>query len=376
MYKFFFSFCVILLLVSCKHRNKVEVDNSGAVVINLNKEETENSIDSIVTNMQCIRLEASSSSKLSGIQGVSKMLVVNNILYILDKQFSSIKAFSLLGKYLFEVGGLGVGEDKFLRAEDFVYNPTHKTLWVLCNAPKKIAEYSLDGKFMKNINIDFFASSMGMVSPGTFCYYVNQNETSVSEKKNLLITDTNNNVTGRFFDFPQSVNTMLQFTGGIYQTNNKVFFNPPFDHFVYQISEGKIKSSYKMNFGNEDLSIPAIKRSFLGTSFVELGNYVNFNYQKNGVYQTVIFNKKIKKVFTNNIKYAPVNFLFSSNVISQHNDTLMFLIEPKYIQGILKKNEIAIKKRFPGVYDKLIENDSINKALPNLTVLKINLKDF
>jgi hypothetical protein len=376
MYKLFFFLFVVLLLNSCGQHNGAELDDTEAVTIDLSNERAENSMDSIVTSVSCVHLKTDKSSKLSGIQGIRKITTVNGILYVLDKQFASIRAFDANGKYLFEVGGIGITDDKFLKVEDFAYNPNRKTLWVLCNTPKKLSEFSLRGKFIRNISMNFFASSVGFIDADKLCYFINQNETDLSGKKNLLLTDTTNNVDQRFFDFPKGINAMIEFTGGIYQTNDKVFFNPPFEPKIYQLSRNKISQKYKINFGPEDVSKPLFQRPYLGTSFVEAGDYVGFNYKKKGIYQLSFYNKKTKKVFTTNPALSPLNFLFSSDVFSQYKDTLTILLEAKYLQTALKINEPAFKNKFPGVYEQLIESDSTSKAATDLVVMKLKLKNY
>jgi len=369
----------IFLLYSCNllpDPDSLKVSDSTGVVINLNDHQHENSIDTIVADAKCTLLDGSEKAKLSGVQGIEKVVFENNTIYILDKQFASIKAYSESGNYLFDVGGTGLTSDKYLRIEDMVYNPARNTLWVLCNTPKKIIEYSLDGQFLRKINIKFFASALGFVNDNMRYYYVNQNKSSQSKNKNLLITDSNNSVLGRQFDFPKDLNSMIDYTGGIYKTNGKLFFNPAYSNIYYLLGQNKIEKGYVVELGENSSSGPGAEvRPCLGKSFVETDEYVILTYQKEGISRTGIYNIKNGKTYTNDMRYSPINFLFNSKIISKDSNDLVLLVEPRYLQDVLKKNESILKERFPDINDKLIFKDSlVNHS--GLALLRLKLKHY
>lgn len=278
---------ISLCTFSCRQENKIKIVNGEVLTINLDNNKNSNSLDSIVTDLQCIKLETPKNVRLSEL---TKVIAYDNKLYAFDKKFSAIEVYNSEGKHLFQLGGLGLQDDKFLRVEDVTFNEAHKTLWVLCNNPRKIIEFSLEGKFIKKIDLNFFASNVGFISPNLACFHVNQNGMSVSEGKNLLITDTSNNVIQRFFDWPKGVSSMIEFTGGIIQTNNKVFYNPPFEPVYYQITDSTLTERYKFNFGKEKVSKSIFDRSRLGTSLVETADYIGFNYFKDSCITTAFFN--------------------------------------------------------------------------------------
>ena len=365
----------MFFLYSCSSSDagKIRIADGNDIQIDLKDKQIQHSIDTLVEAIQCIRLEDSGKAKLSGVQGLGKVIIKNDTIYILDKAYSSIKAYSDSGRYLFNVGETGLTDDKYLRVEDMVYNQVRNTLWVLCNTPKKIAEYSLDGHFLRKINIGFFASSVGISSANVLYYYANQNNSPVTEKKNLLITDSNNNITDRQFDFLKNDKAMFDFTGGIFETGGRMFFNPPYSGSYYLLGPGKIEKRYTVDLGDSPSDQGNMMRPCLGKSFIESDEYVIFNYQKGGIFRTGVYNTKNKNVYTNDISLSPINFLFNSKVMLQDKKDLVLFLEPKYLQEVLKKNEPILKARFPDAYEKLIDRDTTAKNT-GIVMVKLKLK--
>jgi hypothetical protein len=375
MFKKIYILCIAVLLVSCNESGTIKIDDKNAVLIDLSRKDHEISFDSIVSKIQCVPLEIGKTGDFSSLQRIDNVLIVNNIIYALDREFATLKAFNTNGKFLFNFGGVGMADDKFLIGENMVYNPYRKTLWVVCNRPSKIIEYSLDGKFLRKIDMDFYASDVDFVSPNRLFYFVNQNRSQKSENKNLLLVDTNNNVLKKAFDFPLGVSSMLEYTGGIYNVNNKVFFNPPLDPTFYQITENKLTAGYKLNLGKTKSSPSLMDSSFPGTSFLGLKNYIIFNYTQNRHLRLGVFDQKANTVFINDRDLNPVNFLFNSQVIKQNKDTLvLFFNSTPHTQTLLRKNEALVRARFPGVYESLFSQDTSSKQ-KKIFMLKVTLKN-
>lgn len=373
MHKLLAVVCIISLYSCASDKKKIVISEGPDIHIDIKNRQHQHSIDSLIGDIQCVRLEDTGKAKLSGAQGLEKAIFRNDTVYILDKGFSSIKAYNSTGKYLFNVGGPGLTGGEYLRVEDMVYNPVRNTLWVLCNNPRKIVEYSLDGHYLRKINIKFFASAVGIVSSGTFYYYANQNNSEQAKKKNLLLTDSNNTVVGREFDFLKDQNFMLDFTGGIFETNGKLFFNPPYTGAYYLLGPDKVEKSYTVDLGENSAAGPGGNvRPCLGKSFIESDEYVIFNYMKNGIPFTGVYDTKNKNVYTNDMSFCPINFLFNSKVMAQDNKDVVLFLEPKYLQDILKRNESTMKQRFPDAYEKLIGRDSTTGA--GITMVKLKLK--
>ena len=287
-----------MTIFACKEPAKPTITTGGD--INIVVHDIENSLDTVISDVDVVHLDFKNSKTPFDIGGVSKILYADHKYFVLDGRYNIIKAFDEKGAYLFDIGTLGVIDSAFIRVEDLVFNSHNKTIWVVCNNPSKIAEFNLNGKFIKTIKPGFFASSVAIIDPGTYYYYVNQNESLQSQKKNLLFTNEENKIIEKYFDFPEGDPGMIEYTGGLYKTHDSSYFNPPFTGQYYLLRGESIKEKYNIQFVADSLKIAHPWDYYPGKLFIETDRYLIFNLFSPSIIKTVVYNRITGKVYSSN----------------------------------------------------------------------------
>jgi len=367
-------FCVI---ISCKKTKENRISESNPAIINLSPSSTHFSITDAVQINKVINLESTDSSTISSDYNIKRVLIDKGKLYIMDGKYMSIKVFDTTGKYLHDIGSLGNRYGQFTNLQNIALYPYHHTLWALCNTPRKIIEFSLDGKALREINIPFFASDLGFENDNSLYFFINQNTNDASGKKNILATDSNLNVRERLFDLPVRRKSGILFAGGIYTIDSTLYYNPPLTRTIYILKNDSAKAAYKIDFGNDNapndfsddsLDYYLANRCLLTQNFIKSNNYLGFSYLKKG-HKLSFFNTQTKKLFTTDPNLNQMDVLFN-NSIFQSDGQLMMLCNSNSFSEFLKKNADIIKRQYPPLYKKLI----LRKAHDNPTIIFFTLK--
>lgn len=368
-----------IIFFACGSADKTEhIDDGKAVLVDLGKKDQLHSLDSLVDIVKLVNLETTDSSVLSIIR---KVLYINDKFYVLDTKYAAVKAFDNEGKYLYDLGGLGIDTGNYLKITDINYYRPRNTLWVICNSPRKIVEYSMDGKFVREIEMKIYAGNIAIEGPNTRYYYLNQNPTYASGRKNLLVADSLNTINKRVFDFPANIDDGLDFTGGLYNSDQQIFFNPPLSNTYYKLKNGEPTGAYKVDFGSHNLppafaSVSSMSEqindySYLGTSFAKIGDALGFTFVDQRMLQLAFFNTRTRHIARNDFKLSPLNNLFTFSLYAS-DSAFINPLDTRGLTEYLQNNEAGIKSRFPGLYEKVINK----KEHDNPTLILFKLKPF
>jgi 6-bladed beta-propeller len=378
-----FSYCSLFLIgffFSCKNKIPTGYIYEGNVEqINFDSSEKTYSLASAIDSVRVVNLETNGNSLISSAPGIEKVILKDGKFFILDNKFMSIKVFDTLGKYLYDLGTSGIGKGEFRNVQDMEYYQPHNSLLALCNTPSKVVEFSLNGKVIDDVRLNFYASSLGIQATNTRFFYVNQNRSMLAEKKDILITDSLNDVTSRLFDIPKNIPHSVKFTGGIYTTNGQVYFNPPFSYSYYLLSNDSANEVYKINYGRKNIpkeisldSLQKILKNYafqLGT-FVKTKNYIGFNYVDKRIL-LAFFNTHSGHLFTSDIKSDSLN-LFFYNSVYESDGKLFMVLETNNMSAFLKRYSNTVQQRFPSLYTQLMAA----KAHQNPSLILFTLKNL
>lgn len=373
--------CLLYCLLSGCQRENIKngyITKSQPIIIKLDGTTQYISLDKVVDSIWSVTLNTNDS--VASIELVDKILLINKKIFILDVRHASIKAFDLTGKYLHDIGGLGVKKGLFRKISDMSYNKYKNTIYVLCNAPAKtIFEYTIDGTFIRKISLENGATGLAIGDANSFYYYLNHGGEKAFENYNLVKTDSTYTHNEVYFNVPANIKTRIGFSGGIYTCNNLIYFNPPLTNNVYSVSRSGIgKTCYLINFGtdslpsvfksNDDLVLNHLKYSHLGKSFVEESEFVGFNYvEKGGWLKQAFYNKSTQNIAKTDIT-SPINDLFRYDIFQAH-DTLMTTAYIRDLKNLVKKNGGMLKAKMPDLYKAITSQE--NKGNPVIIFYKL-----
>lgn len=353
----------LTLFFSCSNnKKKGTVIDSGVIAIEAGLNFQHHSLADSILIEKIVKLETKEKSTLSKDYAIKRILTEGDKIYILDSKFMSIKVFNSQGKYLFELGSLGNRKAEFTNVQDIAINPENKNLWILCNTPKKIIEFSPDGNFIKEIDMSFFASALGFGEYNEIYFFNNQNPNDVSMNKNLIITDQKVAIVNGLFDLPKKLTSAFSFAGNIYQCGKEVFYNPPFDNTIYKLKDGDAQAAYSISFGKlstpkdfalDSMNYYMLNKASLSMFFVKNDNFIGVKYFNRGLPANLFYNIKSKSVLQTDTSMNNLNFLFTNSIFQNDKDFIM-LINYDIIGEFVKKNKETIQKSFPIIYNQMI----------------------
>ena len=342
------------VLPSCHSKPIVTSGRNVRILVH----DSEGNLDSAVSGIEVVRLNFRSSQTPFDVGSISKMLYLAHRYYLLDSKFNIIKAFDDKGAYLFDIGTIGVVDSAFIRVEDIAYNSYNQTLWVVCNNPSKVVEFSLDGRFIRVVHPGFFASGVSFAGPGEYFYYVNQNNSSQAEGQNLLFTVDEGRVLGKYFGFPPGDTAMIEYTGGLYTTGNRVYFNPPFTGRYFSLTGDSIDEAYTIQFGPDSLRQVHPRDYYPGRLFIETNKYLVFNTISPTLVKSVVYDKMSGRLYSSNNNRSILGFLSDCGVGTQTEDGIVFLKDLSLYKPSPGDDHNAMKVRYPDAYKEVFTTDS------------------
>jgi hypothetical protein len=323
-----------------------------------------------IDNVDIINIETSDRAVISDASSVQQVIERNSRYFILDDKYMSVKVFDSTGKYLYNVGGLGIGRGEFVRVEEIAYYPPHHSLLVLCNRPTKMCEFTLDGRLIHETNMSFWATSFAVPSENTRLFYINQNKSELSEDQNILLTDSAYAIRSRMFDMPKKISSTLKFSGGLYLEGDGTYFNPALSGTYYLMSNDTAKPVYKIDYGARNVPaglselklMPLLRKcEYQFGTFTKDDDYLGFNYFDRGV-NAAFYNLHSRQVLTSDTRLDSLNLLFANTFFEADGEYIMVL-DIKRMSGFIKRNYAIITRRFPAFAHLSLDREHPNPAL-------------
>jgi hypothetical protein len=372
---FLFSF---VILVSCEQQQKGKIIENGSIKINLSPSSNRESLAEEIKISKIIRLQTIEKSIISKDYSIKRVLCENQKLYILDKRYSAIKVFDISGNYLYDLGSLGNRLGQFTNVQDICYYPPNNSIWVVCNTPKKIVEFSEKGKFVREIDLPVFASAMAFESKDRLYFYLNQNLNAAAKQKNIIVTNSLLKISDRLFDIPKQMKVSFDYIGNIFRTGETNYYNAPFDHVFYELKNGDAISKFTVDFGlnntPKEFSPDSINnviqnRSLLSQYFVVNQQYVGVKYYQKGSPLVSFYNLKTKNVLTSDTSLNKLNRLFQNSIFESKGEFMM-LYNSDQLKDFVSQHSKEIRERYPTLYSYALGS----KLHDNPLIILFNIK--
>jgi len=357
---------------------KIEVNN-----LSINKKIK---LSEICDSLWYVRLE---STKESMIGEMNKVIINDKYIIVSDFYISNeVFIFDLNGKFITKISKVGKGPFEYSGIADVCYWPKTKSIFIFDRASKKIIEYDISGKPVREIPITFDAVNLALIDHNTFVLYVGFREND-ELKYNLIYVNNKGEIIKKAFPIDNRILTKTSKNDQFYTFNNNLYFNPDYDNNVYCINDNSISYKYSLDFLEKNMPTELIfnKESNEIGKEISKNKYVSSDLQfesenyffarlksENKEFFQYIYSKKEKKgkVFYNPINDLPNGFtnpFFIGNV----GDTFYSIVDSELLL-MIKDDLNASKKKFPQ------NNNLINMFLnyketdnPILCFCRINL---
>ncbi|MFD2035609.1 6-bladed beta-propeller [Belliella marina] len=364
----FFCF-VICSCGSNKNSDFGDLKNSEEIIalsLNGNWGKNEEKFTSLFIDYEVIPLKVPDSLF---IVSIDKIHLSDDRIYVLDKKFSNLFCFNILGEFIGQVGSIGSGPGEFLGIEDF--NIFEDNIILMSSGDMSFFVYDkFNFDFRKQYSLGLFGYSFVPLSLDKTMIYINHNPSSFGGNYNLFISDKDLKNPKGFFPFdPKKSYAVIDFSGFLTFQNEKILFAKPFDDLIYEFNsiEEDFNPIFKLETisefvleNKEDFSKvvrPDIltnaehKTSFMGSTFFMNEDFLVFDYH----YKSRIFygiyslNKNLFKSFSKSSK-DPLFKLLSKPIYLEEDRICFTFSSEAYVDFI---------KKYP--QDLLLSNESFNE---------------
>jgi hypothetical protein len=281
----------------------------------------------------------------------NKIACYRNKFYFIDTKLAYCSIIDSQGNIISDVGAIGYDNGNYPTIDDFIIDSSGKRILLLSNDKKSVLAYSLAGAFIKEWKLPFFAFQLAQLNTNMFVFFVSQNNSPFSRNYDLMITDSNFNVTQGVFDDSYLARAVFTYSGSLQNTGKSHLFSMPFSDSIYQIDSDSIKLKYVVSFGEKDLpqnvksnydrlSKNGLKYDFLMKPILESKTYLCCLYLRSRRNTLLLYDKSSGKLIGSNLIVGNSLYrVFGSPIGLKNNSEFIFLVNPATAYGLITGNK-------------------------------------
>lgn len=246
-------FIALCIMVGCKKTDS----GTDTKYIRADIDKMDNiSIFDIFDKIEVIPLETTDKSLISGI---SKVIVHDDVYYVLDPGFATCKliAFDKQGKFLFNIDDKGQGPDEYLDIADFDIDKYNQRIILLSALGASLHEYDLNGNFLQKIKLPLIVSAYGKIkslNKDTLVF------STYDYDNRMKFYSTNSNTIFKESQ-PGMNNVSISLEMSAFPFFNYNYFTKVLDNRVYELlPDGEVTTAYTWDFGNLNISDETVKQ--------------------------------------------------------------------------------------------------------------------
>lgn len=392
---FYIVFLVCMSIASCKQTpiEESEMNRNGDITII--KPDFSNPVFDITDLIDSIRYVKLELTEKSLIGDLTKIIIYEDKIYVLDTKTSSLFIFAMDGKYLSKIHHVGPGPEEYIQLDFFTIDKEQRQIILTDLVGYWVMRYSFSGNFISRQKIPFWIRDIAPISNGGFVFYMNyaNNEKKVENEFNFLYTDSLLQVEKAYFPYRSAKIGMAErkfstpSEGVFFDYHDCFYFVTAYNDTIYQVDPEGLTPRYAFDFEdkkndptvfdtNEDNILKYLeKNEFRSVShFYENDDLINFETLYQGQLWTGFYNKKNGHIINSIIfRNGDVGFFIRNLYMYKgwHVGCMsidMLLSEKEWIDKRTSKEEVGREQ-----YIELLNNISDEDN----TVLRFyKLKDF
>lgn len=231
--------CFLSLCICCTSRQAKE-----KVHIDINENYT--CQDSLYfKDCRVVFLETTDKSLTSSI---SKVILADDRIFILDKNTDQIFMFSPAGKYITSLITPGRGPGECVNVMDFSYDNERKQLVVYADTPGKLLFFGSDGGFKKEMACKKIFYAIGTQTDGSIAG-INGISEAPDHYISVLEYDTTGITDDRKFPMKQQRVCDIFAEGNLMLKSEAVYFTKRYDNTIYRLKNKAIEEVIQVDFG-------------------------------------------------------------------------------------------------------------------------------
>lgn len=312
-----FTIAVIILLFSACTNNAIDYANQNIIKIDDHYELYRAS--DIYDSVKLIRLETTDKYLVGEIK---KIIVKDEMIYILDDLGRRIGVFDANGEYISKVDKRGNGNGEYVQIDDFSIDNKGNII-VLDGAKRTLNYYDRFGEFTSKHKLPISADAFECYNDHTFLF----SSSGLCENKLNIWSIKDEKITNSHLDYDKRLSGRV--VKPLIKYSDRILFMQRNDNCIYDVSIDTLTAKWSVDFGNKSIVRSKLQKGFGGayfpaaqdyyiTTFAETDNLVSFSYQSNEqdypfyVYMSKISADKIVVTYQyNNTCYYTDNLLFN-----------------------------------------------------------------
>ena len=295
-----FVYVVCAILMSCNRTEAPKEKILYCIRPNSQSIKSDCHFSTLVESYKIIPLETTEDNLISYIY---KIEIWQDKIFILDKKSQDkILVFGLDGKYLYGIGTQGRAANEYVSLGGFTIDRVHDQVLILDDATQKLNFYDLNGKFIRNISLDFIARDVAALGNGNLAF-----AGGGRGRNRLLLTSASGQLLSSLV--PSNDKNWVMMLNAFAPLGDSLIYRNYLNDTLYTITpQGEVLASRFVDFGSDALtwdkfmSYDSYRRENIEDQlsnyrcnlkyYAETANQVCFLYGEKGVPQYVVYDKK------------------------------------------------------------------------------------
>lgn len=234
---------VVCLVLSCVDKQTPPKSGVWQIDIPLTDKDTPLSPDSLFCGREIVPLETTAESV---IQQIDKLEIVNDTLYILDKDQEIIFLFDKTGKYITKIDDKGRAGEEYLYMTDFHID--NGILYVPDEGASKVLCYNLQGKFQ--FSFPTISSAYNVTTDSNYIYLFHNFSTETNY--NVSVYNKNDYTFHKQYkSFPPQRASWHSHHRAWTNCGNEVYASFPDEYNIYRLTPDTCKVIATINYGEK-----------------------------------------------------------------------------------------------------------------------------
>lgn len=371
-----------------KDLKSLKINLDSIKTINIPRSLHENPKDINFSNLLdtcfAIPLETNSDNLIGHIDEIK---IYKGKIYILDiTKAKAVFVFNFEGKYLGRIGKNGNGPGEYPQPEGVEIDKKNQEILISNAAIRKILRYTLDGKFIGEINPNIGNLDFKILDNGTIALLGgNQKNEHLGKVANRIIYIIDKS--GKIISYGPIAssdysNIQMMLGSNSMVNNNGISYSYNFSDTIYSLNKDEIKAQYRINFENwgidreklrsknyKEFSDVVFNKSKIVGSFqgfhLQTKDYLYFSYNCGNTWFPCFYNKNQSKTILG--KITSDSCYYTGPFIAANDD---YFIAAAEAARIIEFEKICAKNKFLSKTHKVLL-----KCLKNESGLKLKDDD-
>jgi hypothetical protein len=243
---------------------------------------------------------------------IQRIIIADSNIYILDHT-SRIFCYEMTGHLRYKIDKRGQGPQEYLHVEDFGVDQSSNKLFIYDDYQRKLLIFEKNtGIYLSEISTKYMLPEKMAIVDGTFFFSCSDNRKVTNNKEHwfyLYYSESGKKIDEYFMPHDVFAEFHFDLSEGhpFCYSENKLFYNTPFDSRVYLLTQGRIEPLYDIFLPNQlpkkqiedkmnHMDLVRSDYAYGLSNIFETGQKLCFTFTKDGFFNTCFYDLTSDKV--------------------------------------------------------------------------------